>query len=71
MIDLPELWRTTAEFLSMWALMMVGPNPFFVDEETGELRMQLLPALPRAGFLTIPMGRYHHMFRSSCLVPLM
>jgi hypothetical protein len=44
---LARLSGSTAEFLSMWALMMVGPNPFFVDEETGELRMQLLPALPR------------------------
>jgi hypothetical protein len=44
---LARLSGSTAEFLSMWALMMVGPNPFFVDQETGELRMQLLPALPR------------------------
>jgi len=30
----------------MWALMFIGPEPFFVNEKTGELRMQLLPALP-------------------------
>jgi hypothetical protein len=44
---LARLSGSTAEFLSMWALMMIGPKPFFVEEGTGELRMQLLPALPR------------------------
>jgi hypothetical protein len=44
---LARLSGSTAEFLSMWALMMIGPNPFFVEKETGELRMQFLPAIPR------------------------
>lgn len=43
---LARLSGSTAEFLSMWVLMMIGPKPFFLDEETGELQMQLLPALP-------------------------
>jgi len=44
---LARLSGSTAEFLSMWKLMMLGPQPFFIAEESGELRMQLLPALPR------------------------
>ena len=36
----------TAEFLSMWILMFLGPKPFFLDEKTNELSMQLVPALP-------------------------
>jgi len=44
---LARLSGSTAEFLSMWTLMMLGPKPFYVEEETGELRMQLVPALPR------------------------
>jgi len=43
---LARLSGSTAEFLSIWMLMMLGPNPFYV-EDTGELRMQLVPALPR------------------------
>lgn len=43
---LARLSGSTAEFLSMWVLMMIGPKPFFLDDDTGELRMQLLPALP-------------------------
>jgi len=43
---LARLSGSTAEFLSMWVLMMIGPKPFFLDEKTGELQMQLLPALP-------------------------
>lgn len=44
---LARLSGSTAEFLSMWTLIMLGPNPFSIDEDTGELRMQLIPALPR------------------------
>jgi hypothetical protein len=44
---LARLSGATAEFLSMWTLMMIGETPFSVDDETGELRMQLVPALPR------------------------
>jgi hypothetical protein len=40
-----RLSGSTTEFLSMWILMMMGPNPFYL-ENTGELRMRLLPALP-------------------------
>jgi len=43
---LARLSGSTAEYLSMWVLMMIGPTPFFLDDVTGELRMQLLPALP-------------------------
>lgn len=43
---LARLSGSTAEFLSMWVLMMIGPNPFFIDSANGELRMQLVPALP-------------------------
>ena len=43
---LARLSGSTAEFLSMWVLLMIGPRPFFLAEDTGELQMQLLPALP-------------------------
>ena len=39
-----RLTGATAEFLSMWNLMMVGPNPFFI--EAGELCLRFRPALP-------------------------
>jgi hypothetical protein len=40
-----RLSGSTAEFLSMWVLMFVGPKPFFLDDQ-GMLKMQLEPALP-------------------------
>uniref|UniRef100_A0A7S2LQM3 Uncharacterized protein n=1 Tax=Leptocylindrus danicus TaxID=163516 RepID=A0A7S2LQM3_9STRA len=43
---LARLSGSTAEFLSMWILMMIGPSPFFLEEKTGDLRMHLKPALP-------------------------
>jgi len=43
---LARLSGSTAEFLSMWVLMMIGPNPFFMNNETGLVEMQLVPALP-------------------------
>lgn len=43
---LARLSGSTAEFLSMWVLMMIGPEVFFVNEESGLLEMQLIPALP-------------------------
>ena len=43
---LARLSGSTAEFLSIWILMFMGPNPFYLDELTGELRMRLVPALP-------------------------
>jgi hypothetical protein len=44
---LARLSGSTAEFLSAWALMMIGPRPFSIDGATGALTMQLMPALPR------------------------
>lgn len=44
---LARLSGSTSEFLSMWVLMMIGPEPFFIDEATGLVHMRLLPALPR------------------------
>jgi hypothetical protein len=43
---LARLSGSTAEFLSMWTLTMIGPSPFVLDTYGG-LRFQLLPALPR------------------------
>lgn len=59
---LARLSGSTAEFLSMWTLLMIGPHPFFVDEETGELRMQLIPALPLWLFEkdTAGASKHHH-----------
>ena len=48
---LSRLSGSTAEFLSMWSLMMIGPNPFTLDEKGG-LKFQLIPALPRWLFNT-------------------
>ena len=42
---LARLSGSTAEFLSIWKLMFMGPNPFFINDE-GEVEMQLIPALP-------------------------
>jgi len=42
---LPRLSGSTAEFLSMWILMMIGPKPFYFNQN--ELEMRLVPALPR------------------------
>jgi len=44
---LARLSGSTAEFLSMWVLMFIGPNPFFMDEFSGQLQMRLVPSLPR------------------------
>lgn len=43
---LARLSGSTAEFLSMWALMMIGPTPFFINTETKLVEMQLTPVLP-------------------------
>lgn len=42
---LARLSGSTAEFLSMWALMMSGKKPLFVDS-SGVLNLQFLPILP-------------------------
>jgi hypothetical protein len=31
----------------MWIVMFIGSEPFFLDEASWELRMQLVPTLPR------------------------
>lgn len=43
---LARLSGSTAEFLSMWALMMAGHEPFSIDPVTGELVLALRPLLP-------------------------
>jgi len=40
-----RLSGSTAEFTSMWNLMMAGPQPFKVDEN-GDLYLEFAPALP-------------------------
>jgi len=40
-----RLSGATAEFLSMWTIMFIGPQPFVVDDD-GKLTMHLVPALP-------------------------
>jgi len=42
---LPRLSGSTAEFLSIYILMMMGPKIFFLDDNN-ELNFQLKPALP-------------------------
>ena len=42
---LARLSGSTAEFLSMWKLMFMGPNPYVVNDD-GDVEMQLIPALP-------------------------
>jgi len=42
---LARLSGSTAEFMSMWKLMFLGPN-LFIMNETGDVEMQLTPALP-------------------------
>lgn len=42
---LPRLSGSTAELLSMWAIMMAGPKPFQLDKN-GDLTLNLTPILP-------------------------
>lgn len=42
---LARLSGSTAEFMDMWKHMFIGPSPFFLDD-SGDLAMQLVPALP-------------------------
>jgi hypothetical protein len=42
---LARLSGSTAEFMSMWKYMFIGPAPFFLNDK-GKLEMQLTPALP-------------------------
>lgn len=43
---LGRLSGATAEFLSIWILMFIGPRPFSLEPDTGDLRMQLAPTIP-------------------------
>jgi len=40
-----RLSGSTAEFLSMWKLIFIGANPYFVDDD-GALKMHLKPVIP-------------------------
>lgn len=42
---LARLSGSTAEFMSMWKLMFLGPEIFFLNDD-GDVEMQLVPALP-------------------------
>ena len=42
---LARLSGSTAEFMDIWKLMFIGPEMFYVND-SGELEMQLVPALP-------------------------
>jgi len=42
---LARLSGSTAEFMTMWKLMFIGPTPFFLNEN-GDVEMQLVPSLP-------------------------
>mmetsp|Transcript_30803 Transcript_30803/g.62055 ORF Transcript_30803/g.62055 Transcript_30803/m.62055 type:complete len:1240 (-) Transcript_30803:856-4575(-) len=42
---LARLSGSTAEFLSIWRLMFIGPNPYVMNDD-GDVEMQLIPALP-------------------------
>jgi hypothetical protein len=57
---LGRLSGSTAEFLSMWTHMFIGHTPYFVDEATRELRMQLVPTLPAWLFRAHP-GRLDYL----------
>jgi hypothetical protein len=44
---LGRLSGATAEFLSIWTLMFIGPKPFYKNSTAGgEVQMQLVPTLP-------------------------
>ena len=51
---LARLSGATSEFLMMWTEMFIGKEPFFIDGETGELKMQLVPVIPEWMFLKGP-----------------
>jgi len=52
---LARLSGSTAEFLSIWKLMFMGPNPFFLNDE-GDAEMRLVPALPFWLFEDLELG---------------
>ena len=47
---MPRLSGSTAEFLSMWSIMMAGIKPFSLDSDTNELQLRLAPSLPGTFF---------------------
>lgn len=53
-----RLTGATAEFLSMWTVMMAGKRPFFLQD--GALHLQLQPALP--GWLFTDAGQLEFAF---------
>jgi hypothetical protein len=59
-----RLTGATAEFLSIWAIMMAGPRPFFL--RGGELQLALRPALP--GWLFRDDGTLTFTFLGYCYV---
>ena len=59
-----RLTGATAEFLSMWNLMMAGQNPFFIDN--GELCLRFRPALP--DWLFDESGKLSFTFLGQCQV---
>jgi hypothetical protein len=59
-----RLSGSTAEFLSIWHLMMVGPRPFRVND--GELQLKFQPALP--GWLFTEQSTITFRFLGQCTV---
>ena len=67
-----RLSGSTAEMLSIWLLMSVGPEPFFVNEK-GELNLRFRPALPAWLFTSraqngFPKNTYAFKFLGKTLV---
>ena len=59
-----RLTGATAEFLSMWNIIMAGENPFFIN--AGELCLRFRPALP--GWLFDESGTLSFTFLGHCQV---
>jgi hypothetical protein len=61
-----RLSGSTAEFLSIWQLMMVGPQPFRMDND--ELQLKFQPALP--GWLFVEDNTLTFKFLGQCVVTI-
>ena len=48
-----RLSGSTAEFLSMWVLMMIGPSPFTLAQDTNKIEMSLKPTIPLSMFKNV------------------
>ncbi len=59
-----RLSGSTAEFLSIWQIMMAGENPFFI--EGGQLCLKFKPILP--GWLFTDEGKLSFRFLGQCWV---